>query len=156
MDIKIPQGKRAFVSVCRTFQGRVVRGTTDINLDEKSHNLGTWFQATVALHTGSLWGGISFLEGCDGGGSMSTTDGTNVTHGCIEDLLTHAPGSALATKDSNVKVLDKLVGKGANAEAKAWELSLCSPDEVYIDTENHTPNLKSDNGQLEVVFYMGK
>ncbi|TGJ82174.1 hypothetical protein E0Z10_g6591 [Xylaria hypoxylon] len=153
--LSLPTGATAFVSVCGTWQGRVVRGIPKINLDGKVHNLGTWFKSSVAPN-GWMWGDISFLEGCDGGGSIATTDGSNVSRECYEDLLAGAPSSALATKETGTKVLAKLVGDTPNQVAKDWELSKCSTGEIWIDGGNSGPVIKSTNGRLEFVFYKGK
>ena len=54
----------AFVTLCPTFEGRIVRGDFTY-LDGQKHLLGTW--AEVNWHTdGSSWGDISLLEGNDG------------------------------------------------------------------------------------------
>ncbi|KAI1364508.1 hypothetical protein F5Y08DRAFT_353554 [Xylaria arbuscula] len=146
----------AFVSVCPTWQGRIVRGTTETNLDGKSHNLGTWFTSSVAPN-GWMWGGISFLEGCDGGGAVESTDGSNVTRACYKDLLTGAPSSALAAKDTGTKVLGKLVGSAPNEAARDWELGKCSEKEVWINRgSSEGPVIKSSNGRLFFVFHKGR
>ncbi|KAI0415157.1 hypothetical protein F5X98DRAFT_389311 [Xylaria grammica] len=153
--ISLRKGTVAFVSVCETWQGRVVRGTPEINLDGKVHNLGTWFKSSIAPN-GWMWGDISFLEGCDGGGGVASTDGSNVTRECNETLLAGAPSSALATKETGTQVLAKLVGNTPNQVAKEWELSKCSMDEVWIDGSNSAPVIKSTNGRLRFIFYQGK
>jgi hypothetical protein len=154
--VKVPKGGRAFVSVCPTWQGRIVRGIPSLNTDGKAHGLGTWFESAVSIGDGWMWAGISFIEGCDGGGSVSATDGTNVTHGCVEDLLTGAPSSALVIKDTGTKALGSLVGPAPNGPARNWELSKCSPDSVWIDSSNSHPIVVSKNGKMELVFHKGK
>ncbi|KAI8623541.1 hypothetical protein F5Y19DRAFT_371469 [Xylariaceae sp. FL1651] len=153
--LSIPQGGRAFVSVCNTWQGRVVRGLPSINTDNKAHNLGTWFKSSIGLD-GIMWGDISFLEGCDGGGSVTATDGSNVTRECLQDMLTGAPSTALTTKDTGSRIISKLVGVRNNEPAKSWELSKCSGDAIWMDTGNSSPVINSSNGRLEFVFYKGR
>ncbi|KAJ2993023.1 hypothetical protein NUW58_g1973 [Xylaria curta] len=153
--IKLPVGATAFVSVCQTWQGRVVRGIPEVNLDGGVHNLGTWFKSSISPN-GWIWGDISFLEGCDGGGSVAATDGSNASRKCHEDLLTGAPSSAFATKQTGTKALAKLVGDTPNEIARDWELSKCSAGEVWIDEDNSDPVIKSTNGRLEFVFYKGR
>ncbi|KAI2620827.1 hypothetical protein GGS21DRAFT_536446 [Xylaria nigripes] len=153
--LSLPIGATAFVSVCKTWQGRVVRGVPEVNLDGNVHNLGTWFKSSIAPNSW-MWGDISFLEGCDGGGSVAATDGTNSSRECYEDLLTDAPSAALASKDTGTKVLDKLVGDKPNGAAKDWELSKCSADVVWIDDGNSGPVIKSTDGRLAFVFYKGR
>jgi hypothetical protein len=144
------------VSVCGTWQGRVVRGIPSVNTDGKVHNLGTWFKSSVETGSGWMWGDISFLEGCDGGGSVAATDGSNVTRQCLADLLINAPDTALATKDTGTQVLAKLVGDSPSWIAKDWELFKCSDDQVWMDTGDSSPVIKSSNGRLEFVLYKGK
>lgn len=154
---KLSPGATAFVSVCGTWQGRVVRGTPASNLDGGAHNLGTWFQSNLAPN-GWMWGDISFLEGCDGGGTVAATDGSaDGTRGCREDLLTGAPASAFVLQrgDANIKVLGKLVGDAPNGAARDWELSKCSADQVWIDKDNSGPVIKSTDGRLNFTFYKG-
>ncbi|KAI1820641.1 hypothetical protein F4861DRAFT_50311 [Xylaria intraflava] len=148
-------GATAFVSVCETWQGRVVRGLPEVNLDGRVHNLGTWFASSVSPN-GWMWGDISFLEGCDGGGSVAATDGSDSIRECYEDLLTDVPPSALATKETGTKVLAKLVGDKPNGAARNWELSKCSADKIWIDHDNSEPVITSTNGRLAFVFYKGK
>ncbi|KAI0153237.1 hypothetical protein GGR57DRAFT_502977 [Xylariaceae sp. FL1272] len=156
--LSLPQGSRAFVQVCSTWQGRIVRGITRVNTDNKPHNLGTWFKSSMDPTLGWMWGDISFLEGCDGGGRVSSTDtdGSNTTRSCMIDLLADAPPAALVKKDSGSMVLAKTVGDGANDEARGYERGMCSPDEVWIDVANTHPVIKSMNGRLEFVFYKGR
>ncbi|KAI1427524.1 hypothetical protein F5Y12DRAFT_712058 [Xylaria sp. FL1777] len=153
--LSIPQGHTAFVSVCDTWQGRIVRGTPEINLDGKVHNLGTWFASSIGPN-GWMWGDISFLEGCDGGGSVASTDFSYDVRECFEDLLTGAPSSALATKETGTKVLGKLVGDAPNQEANHWELSKCSADNVWINGSDYRPIIKSTNGRLQFIFFKGQ
>ncbi|KAI1431534.1 hypothetical protein GGR50DRAFT_697887 [Xylaria sp. CBS 124048] len=152
--LSLAAGGTAFVSVCETWEGRVVRGLPSVNMDGKVHNLGTWFQSSIAAD-GWMWGAISFLEGCDGGGSVSATDGSSDIRECDMDLLTQAPADALATKDTGTQALDKLVGDTANGAARDWELAKCSPDQVWIDVNNTGPVIKSTNGRLAFTFFLG-
>ncbi|KAI1352798.1 hypothetical protein F5Y01DRAFT_324060 [Xylaria sp. FL0043] len=154
-SISIPEGKTAFVSVCNTWQGRVVRGNNQTNLDGKVHNLGTWFQSNVASN-GWMWGAVSFLQGCDGAGSVASTDDSKVVRLCYEDLLTGAPSSSLTAKETGTKVLSKVVGDTPNQSAKDWELSKCNASQVFIDESNDGPIIKSTNGRLEFIFWKGK
>ncbi|KAI1125713.1 hypothetical protein F5Y10DRAFT_246416 [Nemania abortiva] len=153
--LSLPVGATAFVSVCNSWQGRVVRGIPEVNLDGEVHNLGTWFKSSIGPN-GTIWGDISFLEGCDGGGSVAATDGSDVIRECYAELLTGAPSSALATKETGTKVLAKLVGDTPDQAARDWELSHCSADEVWINNSTNGPAIKSTNGRLKFVFYKGK
>ncbi|KAI1312712.1 hypothetical protein F5Y03DRAFT_196417 [Xylaria venustula] len=103
-----------------------------------------------------MWGDISLLEGCDGAGSVASTDGSNVVRKCYEDLLTGAPSSALTGKETGTMVLAKLVGDSPNEVARDWELSKCSSGEVWINGTESGPVIKSTNGRLKFDFYKGK
>ncbi|KAI1341887.1 hypothetical protein F5Y15DRAFT_350716 [Xylariaceae sp. FL0016] len=151
----VPQGQRFFIQVCSTWQGRIVRGTAKVNLDGQTHLLGSWFENNVD-QDGAMWGDISFLEGCDGGGSITATDGSNVTRSCMQDMLAGAPSDALAQKQTGTNVIDKIVGDAANSAAKDWDLKKCSADAVWIDNANSKPAIKSTNGRFDYVFYKGK
>ncbi|KAI3338540.1 hypothetical protein F4824DRAFT_83705 [Ustulina deusta] len=154
--LSIPTGDRAFVSVCNTWQGRVVRGRIPFNTDGNVHNLGTWFRSSIGPN-GWMWGDISFLEGCDGGGSVASTDGSNVMRSCYQDLLTGAPSSALEVKATGSMVLAKTVGDTPNQAAKDWELSQCSTGQIWMNGSSISgPVIASTNGRLEFVFYKGR
>jgi hypothetical protein len=143
------------VQVCPTWQGHIIRGILAANLDGNAHSLGTW--ATGSMDAGgSMWGGLSFLQGSDGGGSVGSTDGSRQQRGCTADVLAGAPDAALASKASGARVLGKVVGDGADAAAKDWMLRACSADEVYIQENGQSPVIKSANGRLEWVFTKGK
>ncbi|KAI0432278.1 hypothetical protein F5Y09DRAFT_353764 [Xylaria sp. FL1042] len=145
-----------FVSVCNTWQGRVVRGNPQTNMDGKIHNLGTWFQSNLDQN-GWMWGAISFLQGCDGGGSVETSTEPKVVRLCAaDDLLTGAPSSALTAKETGTKVLAKVVGDTPNQAAKDWELSKCNTSQIWISDANSGPVIKSTDGRLAFTFWKGK
>ncbi|KAI1851734.1 hypothetical protein JX265_010968 [Neoarthrinium moseri] len=158
--LDIPIGTRAFVSVCSTFQGRIQRGNPSVQLDGNAHTLGTWVEASVDS-TGAMYGDISFLEGCDGGAALGTTDGTNLVRGCTAaNLLTGAPAAALITNDYGNAILDVTIDKpnrAYNAAARAWELSVCDAAQVWIDDPNYNAGaiIRSGTGTFEVVFTNG-
>jgi len=142
--------------VCPTWQGRVVRGTPEVNFDGNPHTFGTFFESAMASD-GGIYGDMSFLRGCDGGGKITATDGSDMTRGCVADLLNGAPESAQATKDTGSRILDQVIGDKSNEAAKDWELSKCDPNMVWIDPNNNGgPVMASQNGRLEFVFYKGR
>ncbi|KAH6645257.1 hypothetical protein BKA67DRAFT_669353 [Truncatella angustata] len=153
--ITIDDGARRFVQVCATWEGHIVRGTAAVNLDGKVHNLGTWAVSSVDPK-GVIWGGLSFLQGSDGGGAVRSTDGSGQQRGCTVDVLSGAPDSALATKGSGAKVLDKVVGEGASVTAEIWMVEKCNMDDVYMQERGPNPVIKSDNGRFEWVFSQGR
>jgi hypothetical protein len=117
---------------------------------------GTFFSSAIAPN-GGIYGDISFLRGCDGGGKITATDGSEMTRECLADLLNGAPESALGTKDTGSKILDQIIGDKPNGAAKDWELSKCDPNEVWINPDNNgRPVMASQNGRLELVFYKGR
>ncbi|KAI1335161.1 hypothetical protein F5Y15DRAFT_428462 [Xylariaceae sp. FL0016] len=155
--LSIPQGTCAFVQVCDTFQGRIVRGNVAVNLDGQSHTLGTWVEFSVT--DGTVWGDISFLEGSDGGAIIVATDGSGVSRGCEADLLTGAPADALRINNGGNAVVDTVVDKpwrAGNAAAKQWLLQQCgsTSDQVYLAEPNHSI-ISSANARFEVVFVDG-
>ncbi|KAI1813803.1 hypothetical protein GGS20DRAFT_586124 [Poronia punctata] len=153
--VEVPVGQRVFVAVCPSWQGRVVRGLPAVNLDGKPHVQGTLFESALA-EDGSIFGDISFLRGCDGGGSVNATDGSNLHRECFSDLLSGPPEWALSTKDTGTKYLGQIIGDKSNGAAKDWMLSKCSADHVWINPANYNPIVKSQNGRLDFVFYKGK
>ncbi|KAI0020446.1 hypothetical protein F4780DRAFT_779566 [Xylariomycetidae sp. FL0641] len=153
--LSVPQNGRAFVQVCNTWQGRVVRGTLAVNGDGGEHNLATWMESNVDAN-GVMWGDVSFLEGCDGGGSVAATDNSGEKRECLVDMLTGAPAAALATKATGTKVIAPLVGVNANAAAAAWDATKCSADTVWLNNDDSEPVISSSNGRFEYVFFKGK
>ncbi|KAI1854403.1 hypothetical protein JX265_012437 [Neoarthrinium moseri] len=153
--LTLDNGARRFVQVCPTWQGRVVRGTPAVNQDGKAHNLGTWAKSSVDSN-GVMWGDVSFLEGSDGAAGVRTADGSNRLHGCTADLFAGAPAAALVAKGSGAQVLDKIVGDAPNAAARAWMMSKCSADEIYMEDNPPNPVLASYNGRMEFTFTKGR
>ncbi|KAI0005807.1 hypothetical protein F4779DRAFT_597255 [Xylariaceae sp. FL0662B] len=150
--IIIPPWQSAFVAVCPTFRGRVVRGDYS-NLNGKKHLLGTW--AEMNWHAdGSAWGDISILQGNDGAAIIQSLDGSQDIRGFTLDLLFRAPINAWAQKPSGSWCLDKIIGADANNVAKNWETQFLDPRNVYL-VDNIDPVIYSDNGRFQVTFYQG-
>ncbi|KAI1500480.1 hypothetical protein F5X99DRAFT_429445 [Biscogniauxia marginata] len=155
--LDIPQGSRAFIQVCPTFQGRVMRGTAPANLDGAVHSLGTWIE--FALGGGTAWGDISFLEGCDGGASIAATDGSGASRACAPPggLLVGAPAGALVGGGEGNLVLGAVVEKAgapANRAAFAWLSARCDASQVYIQEQTEAV-ISSADGRFDVVFVDG-
>jgi hypothetical protein len=151
MQPQIPPWSTAFVTLCPTFEGRIVRGDY-INLNGQKHLLGTW--AEVNWYNGTSWGDISLLEGNDGAVWIQSLDGINKMKGFSADLLTNAPAGAWAQKASGTWCLDKIVGIGSNAITKAWESLYLDPWNVYLENDID-PVINSNNGRFQVTFYQG-
>ncbi|KAI5928369.1 hypothetical protein F4810DRAFT_705311 [Camillea tinctor] len=156
--LTISRGTRAFMQVCPTFQGRVVRGTSRALLDGAAHTLGTWVE--FSLSGGTAWGDISFLEGCDGGVRLATTDGSGLARGCsAPELLSGAPADALVRNAAGNLVLAAVVDapagdRPANRAAHAWLNERCDTDQVYVQDGNQAI-ISSANGRFDVVFTCG-
>ncbi|KAI1074516.1 hypothetical protein F5B20DRAFT_432516 [Whalleya microplaca] len=150
--INIPSLSFAFVTVCPTFRGRIVRGNYH-NLNGKKHLLGTW--AEMNWHVdGSSWGDISLLQGNDGAAIIQSLDGSQDIRGFTLDLLFSAPTSAWAQKPSGAWCLDKIIGADANNDTKTWESQFLDPSSVYL-VDEIDPVIYSDNGRFQVTFYQG-
>ncbi|KAI1492051.1 hypothetical protein F5X96DRAFT_692449 [Biscogniauxia mediterranea] len=165
--LTIPRGTRAFMQVCPTFQGRVVRGTAAVALVDGSSATTlraprTWVEFSLSGGGAVAWGDVSFLEGCDGGARLAATDGSGLARGCAAPgLLSGAPADALAPSAAGTHlvlaaVVDKPAGGGppANRAARAWLNAQCDPDQVYIQDGNHAI-ISSADGRLDVVFMYG-
>ncbi|CAJ2506928.1 Uu.00g081140.m01.CDS01 [Anthostomella pinea] len=153
--LDIPQGTRAFLQVCPTFQGRMVRGTVAVNTNNMPHMLGTWIEFSIV--GGTIWGDISFLEGSDGGALMATTDGSGLVRECVVDLLTAAPSHVLRVNDAGVAVVDTVVDKpwrATNHAARAWLNARCDENQIYIQEPNQAIIASSD-GRFEVMMVDG-
>ncbi|KAI0597656.1 hypothetical protein F4775DRAFT_602078 [Biscogniauxia sp. FL1348] len=156
--LTIPQGTRAFIQVCPTFQGRVVRGTAALaqrSGEGAARAPRTWVEFSLSGGGAVAWGDISFLEGCDGGARLAATDGSGVGRACAAPgLLSGAPAEALAPSAAGHLVLAPLVGPPANRAARAWLNAQCDPDQVYIQDGNRAV-ISSADGRLDVVFTYG-
>lgn len=151
---KVPSGARRFVQVCDTWQGRIMRGTPQVNTDGNVHNLGTWIESSVV--NGVMSGDISFLQGCDGGAKLVSNDGRGITKGCMVDMLSGAPSNALEKKGTGTSALKRITGDGFSQAAKDWDLSNCDASQVFLLEDNRNPIIDSTNGRFEVTFYKGK
>ncbi|KAH8645511.1 hypothetical protein BX600DRAFT_519523 [Xylariales sp. PMI_506] len=141
----------AFIQLCPTFEGRIVRGSS-INLDGQKHLLGTW--AEINWFNGISWGDISLLEGNDGPVIIQSLDGINKIKGFVVDVITNAPPGTLAQKSTGSWCLDMIVGPTGNNITKRWEETYLDPGNVYLEN-NINPVIDSANGRFEITFYQG-
>ncbi|OTA55415.1 hypothetical protein K449DRAFT_438636 [Hypoxylon sp. EC38] len=151
---EIPPWSCAFIAVCPTFRGRIVRGDLT-NLDGNKHMLGTW--AEINWHsngTGTTWGDISILQGNDGAAMIQSLDGLFRVKGFMLDILSNAPGDAWAQKATGSWCLDKIIGQDANNATKAWEAQFIDPWSVYLE-DHIDPVINSENGRFQVTFFEG-
>ncbi|KAB5522905.1 hypothetical protein GE09DRAFT_1230007 [Coniochaeta sp. 2T2.1] len=125
-------GAQIFLSLCPTFQGRLVRGNPHINLDGGAHNLGTWVELS--------------LEGPPSPNGWAD----RVSTGFTGDLLTGAPAAVLRGKDDGSLAIAKTVGERASDAAREYELSLLDPMRDATIVEEYTPAIGSGNGRFVV------
>ncbi|KAI0385663.1 hypothetical protein F5Y04DRAFT_276186 [Hypomontagnella monticulosa] len=152
--LTIAPWSNAFVAVCATFRGRIVRGDPT-NLDGQKHVLGTW--AEINWHangSGCAWGDISLLQGNDGAATIQSLDGLSRMRGFTLDLLSDAPDGAWARKATGSWCLDKITGADANNVTREWESRFLDPWNVYLE-DDKDPVINSVNGRFQVTFYKG-
>ncbi|KAI1799610.1 hypothetical protein F4811DRAFT_565412 [Daldinia bambusicola] len=152
--ITIPPWSSAFVAVCPTFRGRIVRGDMT-NFDGQKHLLGTWVEINWhANGSRNAWGDISLLQGNDGAAMIQSLDGLARERGFTMDLLSNAPANVMAQKASGSWCLDKIIGPGANNATKEWEKQFLDPWNVYLE-DGIDPVINSENGRFQVIFFEG-
>ncbi|KAI1455807.1 hypothetical protein F4805DRAFT_260657 [Annulohypoxylon moriforme] len=156
--ISVDAGATKFLSLPSGFQGRVVRGTTDVNLDGSAHTLGTWVEIGLDA-SGTGWADVSLIRGMDGAVTIAATDGTGATTGFSENsVLDDATDSILEAKDSGAKAIKA---------TEDWQAALLSDvvsylsgklgfTVAYIDDYHGNPVICSTNGRFGVTFYEGR
>jgi hypothetical protein len=157
LPTQLTAGSANFISVCPTFQGRLVRGTPEANLDgTNQHNLGTWVEmGWDGPPSAVAWGDVSLLQGCDGAALIEALDGSGVVTGFDLDLLTDAPEDTTACKTDGGRVLAMTVGATANNFTLAYELAHVNPSTQAFVTDVYKPVIGSQNGRFAVWMYPG-
>ncbi|KAK8009934.1 hypothetical protein PG990_008899 [Apiospora arundinis] len=167
-------GKTAFLSLPAKFQGRIQRGSASVHMNKKEGTdttLGTWLELGYDQDGKSVsYGDVSLIRGCDGGVTLSNTDGTKVSTGFSTNCVEGAPKAALGKKlDGFASVLategfkkpgepnpdqpkviaaprdwllKKLTDKSGPAEKKA-----------YIDDYHGNPVISDSKGRWQATFY---
>ncbi|KAI1413137.1 hypothetical protein F5Y13DRAFT_31472 [Hypoxylon sp. FL1857] len=159
--VTISAGGKAFMPFHATFEGRVVRGTEEFNLDGKSHRLGTWLEMSLDKD-GNGWGDVSLIRGCDGPVTIEALDPTGVSRGFTdESVLFDAPEEVLFAKASGVKVINATEYEGSNPPVIIppvvnYLMSRLDPTQQYIDDFHGNPDIKSTTGRFKATFYKGK
>jgi hypothetical protein len=150
-------GSAIFLSVCPTFQGRLVRGNPTYNLDNTPHsNLGTWVElGWDGPPSYVAWGDVSLLQGCDGAALIEAADGTAMWTGFSVDLLSRAPSNALTVKNGGGHMLDATVGEEGNNWTRAWELANLNPSTEAFVIDMYKPVIASQTGRFNVWMYAG-
>ncbi|KAH9906195.1 hypothetical protein F4778DRAFT_778587 [Xylariomycetidae sp. FL2044] len=158
--ITVAKNQSKFVSLPELFQGRVVRGTEKVMLDGKPHTLGTWAELSFD-EQGQGWGDISLIRGCDGAAEVVDL-ASKLRQGFTVDLLSDAPESILAKKDSGAMAITHTEGDGGSPILEPisylWG-KLASYNKAYLDDEEHSkpyPVIMSTTKQFEFIFYPGR
>lgn len=150
-----------FIPFSTGFQGRVVRGTEELNLDGSSHRLGTWLEMSLDSQ-GTAWGDVSLIRGCDGPATIEALDSSGATKGFKDtSVLSDAPANVLFPKDSGVKVINATELDGSNPPVVIQPVvdylsSKLDHSMVYIDDFHDNPVICSTNGRFSATFYQGK
>ena len=144
----VPPGATTFVSLPTSFKGRVQRG----NIIPA-----TWVEFQIsASNDGAAHGDVSLEQGCDGAATISSTDGSNVTGGFTNDVLSGAPTTALQSKPDGTKAIASTMGNwngGPNQAAIDYLNGVVSQSKAYITGGIGVPDIASKNNVLAVVFY---
>ncbi|KAI0150069.1 hypothetical protein F4776DRAFT_190895 [Hypoxylon sp. NC0597] len=150
-----------FIPFSAGFQGRVVRGTEELNLDGKPHRLGTWLEMSLDSQ-GWAWGDVSLIRGCDGPVTIQALDSSGVIRGFKDtSVLFDAPANVLFPKDSGVKVINSTELEGANPPlvipaVVSYLSSKLDYSMQYIDDFHDNPVITSTNGRFSATFYQGR
>jgi hypothetical protein len=146
-----------FISVCPTFQGRLVRGDPSYNLDGTTrNNLGTWVEmGWDGPPSYVAWGDVSLLQGCDGAALIQAMDNIGMITGFSDNLLSDAPNNTLAYKPNGQSVLAMTVGVTANNFTLAYELANVNPATQAFVTDVYKPVISSQTGRFATWMYYG-
>jgi hypothetical protein len=141
-------GKSKFVSLPKTFKGRVQRGK-DIPA--------TWVEFQLsASNDGAAHGDVSVEQGCDGAATIASTDGSNRKGGFENDVLKDAPAAAVVKKPDGSKALGSTMGNwngGPNQAAIDYLKKVVGQSKAYITGGTGVPDIASKNNRFAVVFY---
>ncbi|KAI1209287.1 uncharacterized protein F4807DRAFT_460978 [Annulohypoxylon truncatum] len=156
--LSVDAGATKFLPLPAGFQGRVVRGTTDVNLDGSAHTLGTWVEIGLDA-SGTGWADVSLIRGMDGAVTIASADGSGAKTGfsensvlddATESILEAKPSGAMAikaTEDWQAALLSNVVSYLAGKLGYAV---------AYIDDYHGNPVISSSNSRFAVTFYEGR
>ena len=99
---------------------------------------------------------MSLEQGCDGAATISSTDGSNVTGGFTNDVLSGAPEAALQTKPDGSKALASTMGNWngpGNQAAIDYLNGVVGQSKAYITGGTGVPDIASKNNRMAVTFY---
>jgi hypothetical protein len=149
--INLGPGETEFIQLPGNFQGRITRGTDDMNLNGSPQLLGTWMEFSFdPSGNGWLWGDVSLIRGYDGAVSFCATDGSNECRGFSQDILPGAPDSAKAYKPNGAP--DLAPTEDGNWDSDNWCLQNVQ-SVAYCDDSHGSPDIVSTNGAFDVIFW---
>ncbi|XXH02896.1 hypothetical protein Hte_009284 [Hypoxylon texense] len=158
--VTLGAGQSAFVPLPQGFQGRVVRGTTKVNLDGQPHLLGTWLEIGLdGSGSGKGYADVSLIRGCDGAVSVAAMDGTGASTGFSDSsILDDAPSDALEAKDTGSQVIKATEGLLSVVVdvVRDYLASKLGYDKAYIDDYHGNPVICSSNERFSATFYRGR
>ncbi|KAH6652500.1 hypothetical protein BKA67DRAFT_659209 [Truncatella angustata] len=159
--ITIGAGLKRFVAFDPGFQGRIVRGTTNANLDGKSHALGTWMEFSWDLDDGTGWADVSLIKGCDGAVDVEALDDLGAKTGFSDNVLDGAPQEAYKQKSSSKELVimetESLTNATViNTAARDWLAGKLGYKKAYVDDHHGNPDICSTNGRFLIRFWPGR
>jgi hypothetical protein len=141
-------GASTFVSLPTSFKGRVQRGNAIP---------ATWVEFQISASSdNAAHGDVSLEQGCDGAATISSMDGSNVTGGFTNDVVSTAPEAALYTRPDGTKAIASTMGNwiaGPNQAAIDYLNDVVGQNMAYITGGAGVPDVTSKNNALAVVFY---
>lgn len=147
-SIKLRPNQTQFVSLPRSFKGRVQRGKLLPC---------TWVEFQLdASNDHAAHGDISLQQGCDGAATIASTDGSNVSNGFTNDVVTGAPEAAIRKKANGERATDTTVGNwmgGPNKAAIDYLNKVVGQRKAYIVGGTGVPDVASRNNRLAVTMY---
>lgn len=147
-SVKLRPNQTQFVSLPRTFKGRVQRGTLLPC---------TWVEFQLdASNDHAAHGDISLQQGCDGAATIESTDGSKVSNGFTNDVVTGAPEAAIRKKSNGERATDTTVGNwmgGPNRAAIDYLNKVVGQRKAYIVGGTGVPDVASKNNCLAVMMY---
>lgn len=152
----IENGNTVFISVPADFQGRITRGTDELNLAGSAQLLGTWFEFSIDPGTTTMWADVSLIKGCDGAVTIANTDGQGLSLGFTQDIVSDGPAGAYQQRPDGNWVLGFTEADGdvaANTIALDWEVQNNLQGLAYVDDTHGSPVINSLNGRFDVTFY---
>lgn len=137
-------GKTAFVSLPKSFKGRVQRG---------SIIPATWAEFQIeASDDHKAHGDISVEQGNDGPATISATDGTHVKNGFTTPI--QAGKAAYQTRSDGKTVIASTMGNWLGGpNHAAIDAQQVIKTKAYVTGGSGVPDVASGNGRLAIDFY---